>query len=177
VALTLLRHAPLHPKDQKRYNGWTNLSIDPALFDIQAVQPLCRQHFDHIFTSDLLRCTQTLDLMQKTPYTPDARLREVRFKAHIEGLSYPDVSKRTDFCDTLLEDHIAWHHYICAESYDAFGRRVGSFLAELPQNCEILVCTHGGVIQRMMSLLHLPTQQVGYLEYIRIEDYELPTMV
>jgi len=173
MALTLLRHAPLHPRYQKRYNGWTDLSIEPSLFDAHMVQPLCQQHFDHIYSSDLMRCQETLSFMEILPYTIDARLREVRFKAHIEGLSYQEVSRRSDFSEVLLEDHMAWHDYICAEHYEAFGKRIGSFLADLPQNKEILICTHGGVIQRMLALLHLPPQQVSYLDWIRIEHYGL----
>ena len=173
MALTLLRHAPLRRRDQKRYNGWTNLHIDPIRFKKEAVETLCRQHFDHVYSSDLLRCQETLVSMGISDYTTDARLREVRFKAHIEGLSYREVSHRADFDEALLEDHRAWHRYICAEGYEAFVRRIRSFLADLPQNREILVCTHGGVMQQMLTLLHLPTQQIGYLDWIRIETYEL----
>ncbi len=173
MALTLLRHAALHPKDQKRYNGWTDLPVDPSRFDPDAAAPLCRLHFDHIYSSDLARCRETLMLMGITGFTTDARLREVRFKAHIEGLCFEEVHRRRDFDETLLEDHRLWHRYICAESYDAFGRRIGSFLADLPQNREILVCTHGGVIYQILRHLRMPMQQVGYLDWIRIETYGL----
>ena len=173
MALTLLRHAALHPKDQKRYNGWTDLHIDPTLFDEDAVSSLCRQRFDHIYSSDLARCRETLTLMGINDYTVDARLREVRFKAHIEGLSYREVSCRRDFDEALLEDHRAWHRYICAESYEAFVGRIGSFLADLPQDREILVCTHGGVMHQMLTLLRMPLRQIDYLDWIRIETYGL----
>ncbi len=173
MALTLLRHAAVHPKYQKRYNGWTDLSIEPSLFDAKMVAPLCKQHFDHIYSSDLMRCQETLSFMEMTPYTTDERLREVRFKAHIEGLSYQEVSRRSDFDASLLEDPIAWHNYICAERYEAFSRRIDAFLTDLPKDKEILVCTHGGVMQHMLALLHLPLQQIDYLNWIRIEHYEL----
>jgi len=173
VALTLLRHAALHPKYQKRYNGWTDISIEPSLFDAKIAAPLCKQRFDHIYSSDLMRCQQTLSYMEMTPYITDKRLREVRFKVHIEGLNYQEVSQRADFDTSLLEDHKAWHNYICAEHYEAFSRRIRTFLADLPKNKEILVCTHGGVMQHMLLLLHLPPQQIGYLDWTRIEHYEL----
>ena len=173
MALTLLRHAAVHPRYQKRYNGWTDLSIEPSLFDAKIVAPLCTQRFDRIYSSDLMRCQETLSFMEMTPYTIDKKLREVRFKAHIEGLSYQEVSQRADFDASLLEDHRAWHNYICMESYEVFGRRISNFLADLPKDKEILVCTHGGVIYRILSLLQLPPQQVGYLDWIRIEHDEL----
>ena len=171
MALTLLRHAALDPRYQKRYNGWTDLPIEPSLFDARLVEPLCLQHFDLIYSSDLIRCQQTLDRMQMQPYTADARLREVRFKAHIEGLNFQEVSQRSDFNEVLLEDHRAWHRYICAERFEKFERRIASFLKEMPKEKEILVCTHGGVIQRILSLLRLPARQTGYLEWIRFEEY------
>ena len=173
MALTLLRHAAVHPRYQKRYNGWTDLGIEPTLFDAKMVAPLCKQRFDHIYSSDLMRCQETLSFMEMAPYTTDERLREVRFKTHIEGLSYQEVSQRADFDASLLEDHRAWHNYICMESYEAFSRRIGTFLADLPKDKEVLVCTHGGVMHHMLSLLHLPLQQIDYLNWIRIEHYEL----
>ena len=173
MALTLLRHAAVHPRYQKRYNGWTDLGIEPSLFDAKMVAPLCKQCFDHIYSSDLMRCQETLSFMEMTPYTVDERLREVRFKAHIEGLRYQEVSQRADFDASLLEDRMAWHNYICMESYEAFSRRISNFLADLPKNKEILVCTHGGVIDRILSILRLPPQQVSYLDWIRIEHNEL----
>lgn len=171
--MTLLRHAALHPRYQKRYNGWTDLSIEPTLFDARYVAPLCRQRFDRIYSSDLLRCQETLHYMNLLPYRTDARLREVRFKPHIEGLRFEDVARRDDFDETLLEDPKVWHNYICAERYEVFERRIASFLSELPADEEILVCTHGGVVQRILELLRLPTRPIEYLDWIRIEHHEL----
>ncbi len=173
MALTLLRHAALHPRHHKRYNGWTNLPIDPTHFDHAIVQPLRTIPFDHIYSSDLIRCQETLHQMGITNYTTDTRLREVRFRAHIEGLSYQEVSRRKDFEQEYLKDPRIWHLYICAEHYDTFRGRIAAFLAALPPDREILVCTHGGVIQHMLTLLRLPAPQVGYLDWIRIEHYGL----
>jgi len=169
MALTLLRHAPLHPKHQGRYNGWTDLEIEPSLFDAKAVEILTRQKFDLIYSSDLKRCTQTLAYMGIETYTTDERLREVRFKAHIEGKTFDEVSRLSRYQESLLNDPEAWHRFICAESPAAFQRRIVSFLKALPKDKEILLCSHAGTLQKILQLHGLAKAKIGYLESIRIE--------
>ena len=174
MALTLLRHGALALRHQKRYNGWTDIPLDVTRFDEVMVKPLIKQKFDMVVSSDLKRCQETLMLMDKTPYTTDARLREVRFKIHIEGLRFEEVALRADYKASFLEDEKKWHTYVCAESYEAFRGRIHAFLQALPPDKEILVCTHGGVMRQMLSLLHLPPlKTIAYLDWIRIEHYEL----
>ena len=169
MALTLLRHAPLHPKHQGRYNGWTDLEIEPSLFDAKAVEILTLQKFDLIYSSDLKRCTQTLAYMGIETYTTDERLREVRFKAHIEGKSFKEVSQLTDYRESLLEDSKKWHRFICAESPEKFERRLRSFLEDLPSEKEILICLHAGSMQRILTILGVNKPKIDYLEFVRIE--------
>jgi len=169
VALTLLRHAPLHPKHQGRYNGWTDLEIEPSLFDTKAVEILTRQQFDLVYSSDLQRCTQTLAYMGIENFQTDQRLREVRFKAHIEGKNFQEVSTLPRYKESLLQDAEAWHRFICAESPAAFQRRIVSFLRELPKEKEILLCAHAGTLQKILQLHGLAKAKIDYLEFIRIE--------
>jgi len=171
VALTLLRHAPLHPKHQGRYNGWTNLSIEPSLFDAKAVEIIQRQQFDLVYSSDLLRCTQTLAYMGIEEYITDERLREVRFKAHIEGKNFEDICLLPSYDEKLLESRDSWHRYICAESQSTFERRIRSFLSELPKEKEILICSHAGTLQKILYFLGLAKAKIDYLEFVRIEHY------
>jgi broad specificity phosphatase PhoE len=169
MALTLLRHAPLHPHHQGRYNGWTDLEIDPTRFDAKAVEILTRQRFDLVYSSDLQRCTQTLAYMGIEDVITDERLREVRFKAHIEGKNFDEISRLPSYDEALLENREAWHRYICAESQTAFERRIRSFLSELPQEKEILICSHAGTLQKILYFLGLSKAKIDYLEWIRIE--------
>jgi len=170
VALTLLRHAPLHPHHQGRYNGWTDLEIAPAHFDAKAVEILTRQKFDFVYSSDLQRCTQTLTYMGIEDIITDERLREVRFKAHIEGKNFEEISRLPSYDASLLENTEAWHRYICAESQRSFERRIRSFLKDLPENKEILICSHAGTLQKMLCFLGLAKTKIDYLEFIRIEE-------
>jgi len=178
MALTLLRHAPLHPQYHKRYNGWTNLPIDPALFEKEKVALLQREHFDMVYSSDLQRCTQTLEQMGIKTYITDARLREVRFKAPIEGKSFEEITHLPSYHPSLLEDSQIWHTYLCAESQERFEARLLSFLKILPPQKEILLCSHGGTLQKIMHFLtHSSNHKIDYLDFIRIEHYDIQSMV
>ena len=56
----------------------------------------------------------------------------------------------------------SWHQYICLESLEDFKMRIESFISDLPQNKEILICTHGGILREISG------HNMGYLE-----SYEL----
>ena len=172
MALTLLRHGPLHPAFHRRYNGWTDLPLERKLFEPRKLRELGTIRFDAVYSSDLRRCTETLNVLGITDYITDARLREARFKAHIEGKNFNEVSKRNDFSSELLRDERAWHAYVCAEPFARFTLRIADFLNALAwQDKEVLVCTHGGVIGKMYHILSIPyARPLGYGEYIRIEQ-------
>jgi len=170
MALTLLRHAALGKKHQNRYNGWTNLSINPTLFEAHKVALLQIQKFDIVYSSDLIRCTQTLEMMGITNYRTDKRLREVRFKDKIEGLNFNEIEKLSDYKSSYIETKEAWHTYICAESQIDFEKRIQSFLAELPKDKEILICSHAGTLQKIMLFLGYAKHKIAYLEHIRIDN-------
>ncbi len=169
MAITLLRHAPLHPQYQGRYNGWTDLSIDYTQLSSTSVDILTQHPFTHVYSSDLKRCTQTLTYMGITHFTTDPHLREVRFKAHIEGKSFDDITKLNSYDPTLLNDADAWHSFVCAESKEAFERRIYHFLNTLPTEGEILICSHAGTLQKILAILGLARPNIAYLEAIRIE--------
>jgi alpha-ribazole phosphatase/probable phosphoglycerate mutase len=172
MALTLLRHAALHPMYQKRYIGWSDISIEMRLFRTQAFDIVRRIKFDEVYSSDLRRCTQTLTFASIHPFQTDERLREVRFKAHIEGKTFKEISTRNDFEQDLLNNERTWHTYVCAESYESFERRIVSFLNDIDfKNKEILVCSHSGTIRRMLHILGFSyAKALDYAECIRIED-------
>ena len=170
MALTLLRHAILPKENEHRYNGWTDLNIDPALFDAQKVALLTQQKFDFIYSSDLVRCQQTLEMMGIEEYITDERLREVRFNAEIEGLNFNEIEKLDSYKSSYIEQRESWHEYICDESQEAFEARIKDFLEALPANKEILICSHGGTLQKMMAILGYAKNTIAYLEYIRIDN-------
>jgi broad specificity phosphatase PhoE len=170
MALTLVRHAALAKEHQGRYNGWTDLDIDPELFDEGKVELLRRQKFDIVYSSDLVRCQQTLEILGIEEYITDERLREVRFKDEVEGLNFQEVEKLSSFKVKYTDKKKDWHNYICDESNKVFKTRVKSFLDALDPSKEILICSHAGTIQRMMKTLGYSKGKVEYLESIRIDN-------
>lgn len=170
MELTLLRHASPHEKFHGCYNGHTDIPIDLARFGHDKIQPLLHHHFDRIYSSDLQRCTATLETMGITVFTTDSRLREVRFKPSIEGKTFAQIEASDDFDPRVLASREAWHYYVCDESLPIFRTRIESFLDELNSGENILICSHGGTIAMILSLLDpaLEYEPVGYLDYINI---------
>lgn len=170
MALTLLRHAALEKKYAHRYNGWTDISIDPSLFNEKGVAILKQIDFDFIYSSDLGRCTQTLDMMNIEDYFTDTRLREVRFRDEIEGLNFNEIEKLPSYRSLYTEERDRWHRYICEEHPALFEARVKNFLADLPRDKEILICSHSSTLEKMMVLLGYAKQKINYLEWIRVDN-------
>lgn len=167
MALILLRHAPPAAEYHGCYNGHTDIAIDPALFDETKIEPLLHHRFDRVYASDLRRCTQTLRCMGIEPFRTDPRLREVRFKPSIEGKRFEQIERMEGFDPRCLESIESWHAFVCDEPLEAFRERVRSFLEELPRDETILICSHGGTIGMIRSLLdpapsHTP---LGYLDH------------
>ena len=173
MAITLLRHAALAHEYQGRYNGWTDLDIDPNLFDEKEVALLRLQKFDVIYSSDLVRCQQTLDMIGFQEYVTDERLREVRFKKEIEGLSFEEIEKLTSYIVKYLDKKKSWHKYTCAETPKEFKTRIKSFLADIDPSKEILICSHGGTLLRMMKILGHKKNKIAYLECVRMDNINI----
>jgi broad specificity phosphatase PhoE len=169
MSITFLRHGPLSVKYQNRYNGHRNIPIDKILFDISKTKVLQNKVFDLVISSDLDRCTQTLKKINQS-FTIDKRLREVKFKREIEGKSFEEVEELESFNIKYLENETTWHNYICDETQQVFKSRLQDFLAALPSNKKILICSHAGAIKEMLNILEHPIQEINYLEYIEVDN-------
>ncbi|MCK9371912.1 MAG: histidine phosphatase family protein [Sulfuricurvum sp.] len=167
MGIILLRHAPPAAEYHGRYNGHTDIPIDPTLFDETKIAALAHQKFDRIYASDLCRCTETLRRMGMEHFTTDPRLREVRFKPLIEGKSFEQIERMENFDPRALESMESWHAYVCDEPLEMFRERVQSFLEELPNDETILICSHGGTIGMIRSLLDTTpaSTPLGYLDH------------
>ena len=170
MAITLLRHAALATEHQGRYNGWTDLDIDPALFDEKEVALLMRQKFDIVYSSDLVRCQQTLELMGMDAYITDERLREVRFKEEIEGLNFEEIEQLPSYKPKYVDKRKSWHKYTCDETQKEFKARINDFLEDIDLSKEILICSHAGTLLRMMKILGHKRNKIDYLENIGIDN-------
>lgn len=161
MSLTLLRHAPPPLAYHGRYIGHTDIPIDLALFT-PITLPLT---YDRVYSSDLSRCTQTLEQLGYEDFQSDERLREVRFKAPFEGKSFDEIERMEIYNPSFLESQERWHDFVCDESIEEFRGRIASFLDDLPREQNILICAHGGTIGEILSQLHQTPRMLDYLEY------------
>lgn len=170
MALILLRHAPPPREYHRCYLGHTDVAIDAALFDETKIAPLLDERFDRIISSDLLRCTQTLDAIGLYGYSVDPRLREVRFRTSFEGKTFEQIEQTKGYDPAVLDSQERWHDFVCDESREEFRNRIASFLSELDPALNVLVCTHGGTIKTVLSLLNQPElhRAPDYLDYVRV---------
>jgi alpha-ribazole phosphatase/probable phosphoglycerate mutase len=167
VELILLRHAAPPASLHRRYLGHTDIGIDPDLFDAAKISPLLGIPYDRVYSSDLSRCTRTLEKMEITDFVTDPRLREVRFRKEIEGKTFEEIEATEEFDPRFLESMERWHGFVCEEPLAAFRERIRNFLDTLPQNGELLVCAHAGTIREILSQLSPGCEPItpGYLEY------------
>ncbi|RXJ89178.1 hypothetical protein CRV01_11230 [Arcobacter sp. CECT 8983] len=173
ATITFLRHAPLAKENQKCYNGHIDLNIDISLIDFEQIKTIQKQKYDLIYSSDLKRCTQTLDLLNFS-YKKDKRLREIKFKDEFEGKSFDEISNMPSYDEKYLASFESWHEFIAQESIKEYKQRVNSFLNELPKNSDILVCSHGGTIKLIHSILtntkyEQSRYSISYLETINFK--------
>lgn len=170
-SLTLLRHAPLPSVYHRRYNGWSDLPIDPTLVDSQQLNRLRRTlTVDRIYSSDLVRCQQTVELLfgKDCSFVATPALREVRFREEIEGKLFAEVEKLPSFNRAYLESQSRWHAYLCDESEEDFYRRLDHLLSGVPRGEDLLFCTHAGTIGGILKCLGQPARSLGYLESITL---------
>jgi alpha-ribazole phosphatase len=161
MPITLLRHAPIPKGYHGRYLGHTDIPIDYELFTPITLP----QKYDLIYSSDLNRCTQTLEALGYTDVIPDTRLREVCFKEMFEGKNFEEIERMKEYSPQFLESRESWHTFICEESIENFRGRIQSFLEELPSDQNILICSHAGTLYEMLSLLNSLPKRLDYLEH------------
>ena len=174
VLITLLRHAPLPLEYQKRYIGHTDIKIDLSLTDVSKLKNIKNRKYDYVYSSDLQRCTQTLDLME-LKYMKDSRIREVKFKEEFEGKNFSEIENSDSYDIEYLSSAMAWYNFVCSEPYSAFEKRIKIFLEELPLDGDILICSHAGTIKMIHSILENQNYETSLfkIEYLESIDFIL----
>lgn len=152
--LLLLRHAAIDAQGYIGSKSDVPLSDEGILRAQTLVEELLQLRFDRIFSSHLLRCTQTLAPFlacsdDTPPFQVDKRLSELDFGL-FDGLQYDQIAR-----DYPLEMASWFEDSINTappegESLRMLHSRVGAFLDELfeKQGEElILICGHGGSLR------------------------------
>jgi alpha-ribazole phosphatase len=157
VDLFLVRHGITDWNREKRYLGHTDRGVlTHELYRLSALrEELGKRSFDYVFTSDLLRCRETVSYLgYGSAACPDKRLRELNF-GEWEGKTYEEL-KDNDHYRRWLND---WEHECPpdGESGGGFAARVEDFIHERflhmseNYNARVLLLTHGGVIRYLLT--------------------------
>ncbi|WP_145050637.1 histidine phosphatase family protein [Paenibacillus xylanexedens] len=164
--LIFIRHGTTLWNQEKRYLGHTDIGLLPEAKQELAplreqLQSLC---WSKLYSSDLLRCQQTLTSiapLQREQAQLDARLREIDF-GEWEGKTYDQLQHIQQYRDWIDDPQNVTPPK--GESWQAFTARIDSFLntcllhdalcepvtVDVPQ---MGIVTHGGVIRYAISRL------------------------
>ncbi|SER83326.1 histidine phosphatase family protein [Salipaludibacillus aurantiacus] len=157
----LVRHGVTRWNKEKRYLGHTDEPcMKERLDDLADLKSeMAGMEFDQVWTSDLLRCRETLHyLMPGVHPVTDKRLRECDF-GNWEGKTYEDLKNLKDYRRWI--DHPQLQPIPAGESWREFSGRLDEWLNDLLAGQEgvaagrktrALAVTHGGVIRYLVSV-------------------------
>ena len=143
LRLWLVRHTRTNQADAGRFNGWEDVPLNEhGLIDASALD-LPHRHWAGIWSSDLVRASQTARLAGFNPIL-DPRLRELDFGS-LEGLTWEELDGATQTLLVGFDDFAAPG----GESVANFRARIRSFVTDLTLG-DHLIFTHGGVIRLLL---------------------------
>lgn len=145
IHLWLVRHGATDWSDAGRFLGWADVHLNRrGRRQANALrQRLPREPFASVWSSDLVRSTETAQLAVGGAAS-DWRLRELDF-GDLEGMRWDDCSP------VMQAELFSFDHFRApgGESVDELRRRVLDFARGLPSG-EHLVFSHGGVIRLLL---------------------------
>jgi alpha-ribazole phosphatase len=163
MKLLLIRHGQTNWNLEQRFQGQSDIPLNEtgrkqadALAD-----RLSAEHFDFVYSSDLQRATETANIICRSGFQPDPRLREVHF-GDWEGLTYDEIKLKYPTTLFAWESDIYKNAPPNGETLEQLVVRIQSVLDELcakHQDHTVLIVAHGGVLQTMicLALKLLPT--------------------
>jgi len=165
MEITLIRHGKTIANEKKLYCGQTDLPLSEngaeeiAVLKNQGIYPCA----DMFFTSGLLRCEQTLDIIYgkvQRKAIPD--IAEFKFGL-FEMKSYEEMKEQDDY-QAWITDETGEYQCPQGESRNQFEKRVidgfSNIVSAIWQNSAVAVC-HGGTIACIMEYLY-PNQKNFY---------------
>ncbi|RUT28411.1 histidine phosphatase family protein [Paenibacillus zeisoli] len=187
VEWIIVRHGRTEWNVERRYLGHSDIALLPGEDAVlsQLALELHGLEFSAVYSSDLRRCTETLqrvrpDLMDKVRL--DRRLREMDFGAW-EGKIYDMLKDIPSYREWI--DHPEKNAPPGGESWDHFSSRVSQFCADAmsatlysagqsndtgnpasSKRPRVLIMTHGGVVRLLRTLL---------LPGVSFRDYQAET--
>ncbi|WP_241657708.1 histidine phosphatase family protein [Anaerobacillus alkaliphilus] len=154
VSITLFRHGITKENLEKRYIGWTDVSIDMNSLNEVRI-PTLERSFQKVFSSDLKRCVETACLLVPgSTIIKDSRLRELHF-GEWERKTYNDLKDQKEYQQWLRAPFLLTTPK--GEAYTQLETRVLEFWKELitvfenEETKNVLLITHGGPIRFLLT--------------------------
>jgi probable phosphoglycerate mutase len=154
MKLCMVRHGETAWNAEGRVQGQLDIPLsDTGHAQARALaRALADEKFDVLYSSDLVRVQQTAaplaTLLKKAPVL-DARLRE-RHYGIFQGMTYAEAKDRLPADHARFRNKDPDYDFQTGESLLAFSARVMAFIQELlekEQGRDVLVFTHGGVLE------------------------------
>lgn len=147
-----------HGQTQMNVEGIFFGKLDPGLNEMGRVQCkkagdiLKRYGYDAIYSSDLLRASETAELINylKLPIKFDKRLQEIDFGI-FEGLSYKEIKEKYPVECEKSKNEWKTFDFVTGESLERLQSRAVEFVESLDKTKNNLVVTHWGVINCILS--------------------------
>lgn len=158
--LYLIRHGHTEVADDGIVAGFTDVKLsshgEASITKLRT--SIDTLHFDHYFSSDLIRAKHSMELLTRVPFQIDERLKELNF-GEWEGMCWNDIHEREpEILNTWSSDWVN-HSPPGGETFKAVAVRCESWLSEqnTEKNTTTLVTAHGGSIRALLCIaLQLP---------------------
>ena len=147
-----------HGQTQMNVEGIFFGKLDPGLNEMgrdqckKAGDILKKHGYDAIYSSDLLRASETAELINylKLPIKFDKRLQEIDFGI-FEGLSYKEIKEKYPVECEKSKNEWKTFDFVTGESLERLQSRAVEFVESLDKTKNNLVVTHWGVINCILS--------------------------
>lgn len=147
-----------HGQTQMNVEGIFFGKLDPGLNEMGRVQCkkagdiLKKYGYDAIYSSDLLRASETAELINylKLSIKFDKRLKEIDFGI-FEGLSYKEIKEKYPVECEKSKNEWKTFDFVTGESLERLQSRAVEFVESLDKTKNNLVVTHWGVINCILS--------------------------
>ncbi len=155
LEVILIRHGETDYNSDGRFGGLTDISIN-SNGEKQAKslrRKLKKEHFDMIYSSNLTRCRETVELLKfKVGITYSKNLQEMNF-GRWEGLTYEEVER--NYSLQVKEWKQDWINYGIpkGESFSKMAERVIDEFERIKKNpiSKVALITHGGCIRTILG--------------------------
>jgi alpha-ribazole phosphatase/probable phosphoglycerate mutase len=152
IEITFVRHCEVEEAYKGKYNGHIDIGLSKKGFEdaCDLAKKIENNSYDIIYSSDLKRVKETLQLLQRTERVVESsNLREKSWGKH-EGMSFEEIVASGIKYTTFLE----WIEALDGERVESYTKRVLTYFYKTILQSDVkrvLIVTHAGVIRTIVA--------------------------